>query len=211
MNKDQLQFLISGILFGFLIGYIIAYAALEPRVVHEAAPVPAAGNVEMGEQIGAPAQTGGMPGGSGGASGQMMDQVFGEIAALKEALEKDPKDLQSLVRLANMYHDAGKFEEAIDYYKRALAIDPKDPDTRTDMGICIRELGRSDEAIAQFRTSLSYQPEHWQSWLNLGVVALFDTNDLKTASEAFAKVERLNPGFRDLPQLKEELRKRQSS
>ena len=47
MNKDQIRFLVSGILFGFLVGYIIAYAVHEPRVVQEAAPVPAAGNMGM--------------------------------------------------------------------------------------------------------------------------------------------------------------------
>jgi tetratricopeptide (TPR) repeat protein len=141
----------------------------------------------------------------------MMGQVFQQVAALKEAIEKNPKDIDALVRLANMYHDAGKFDQAIEYYKKALDVEPKDPNIRTDMGICLRELGRADEAIAQFRTSLQYQPQHWQSWLNLAVVTLFDTNDLKTATEALAKVEQLNPGFKDLPLLKEELRKRKSS
>ncbi len=217
MNKDQLQFLVSGILFGFLIGYIVAFGVHEPKHVMEAAPVPEAGNLGMSGGIGAAPPAGGGaggpggPGAGGGGNEQMMGQVFQEVAALKEAIEKDPKNLQALVRLANMYHDAGKFDQAIEYYQKALGVEPKDPNVHTDMGICLRELGRADEAIAQFRTSLQYQPEHWQSWLNLAVVTLFDTNDLKTATEALARVEQLNPAFKDLPLLKEELRKRKSS
>lgn len=211
MKKDQIQFLVSGILFGFLLGFLIAYGVYEPRVVEHAAPVPAAGNLGMGgAATGASDQA---PGGAGAAAPagagaeQTMARVFEEVGALKTAIEKDPKDVQALTRLANIYHDAGKYDQAVAFYRRVLEINPKNVDARTDMGICLRETGKSDDAIAEFRTSLSYDPRHWQSWLNLGVVTLFDKNDLDTASQAFAKVEALNPGFKDLPLLKEALRK----
>jgi Flp pilus assembly protein TadD len=210
MNKDQLQFLVSGILFGFLVGYIIAYAVHEPQVVQQAAPVPAAGNMGMGQSVPQPAgNTAGTDSGAtpGGGNEQMMTRVFEEINALKAAIEKDPKDVRAILRLANMYHDARKFDQAVDFYKKALAITPKDVDARTDMGICLYEMGMADDAIAQFRTSLQYGPQHWQTWLNLGIVSLSGKNDVRTATEAFAKVEELNPGFKDLPVLKEALKK----
>ena len=209
MNKDQIQFLVSGILFGFLVGYIIAYAVHEPRVVQQAAPVPAAGNMGMGQSVppAAGGSAGDSAGGAGAGSERMMAQVFQEISALKAAIEKDPKDVPALLRLANMYHDARKFEEAVQYYKRALEVRPKDVDARTDMGICLYEMGMADDAIAQFRTSLSYDPKHWQTWLNLGIVALSSKDDTRTATEAFGKVEELNPGFKDLPALKDALKK----
>ncbi len=219
MNKDQVQFLVSGILFGFLIGFLIAYGVYEPRVVEHAAPVPAAGNMGMGGG-GAPGgasepaqeREGGGPGGAGGAGNeQMMGRVFEEVTALKKAIEKNPKDVEALTRLANMYHDAGKYDQAVEYYRKVLAIEPKNVDSRTDMGICLREMGKADDAIAQFRTSLTYNPQHWQTWLNLGVVTLFDKNDIQAATEAFAKVETLNPGFKDLPLLKEALKKARES
>jgi predicted Zn-dependent protease len=210
MNKDQLQFLVSGILFGFLLGYVIAYAVHEPKVVAQAAPVPAAGNIGMGQSVPPAADRGGAPAGGGGSE-QMMATVFQEISSLKEAIQKNPKDARSLIRLANMYHDARKYEEAVQYYKKGLEVTPKDADARTDMGICLYEMGMADDAIAQFRTSLSYDPKHWQSWLNLGIVALSSKNDVKTASEAFAKVEELNPNFKDLPMLKDAVKKASST
>ena len=211
MSRDQVRFLVSGVLFGFLLGYVIAYGLNEPRVMHTASPVPAAGN--MGMSSGMPASTAGQAPGAAQPAGseEMMGRVFEEIAALKTAIEKDPKDARALIRLANMYHDAQKFDEAVAYYERALQVRPEDVNARTDMGICLREMGKSDEAIAQFRTSLSYQPKHWETWLNLGVVALFDKNDVKTAREAFGKVEELNPGYKDLPLLKEAIRKADAS
>jgi hypothetical protein len=47
--------------------------------------------------------------------------------------------------------------------------------------------------------------------LNLGIVALSSKKDLKTATEAFSKVEQINPGFKDLPMLKEALKKASAS
>ncbi len=216
MNKDQLQFLVSGVLFGFLVGYLIAYSVHEPRVVGRAAPVPAAGNMGMsgGPAGGPPAGMGGgaapmNPHAQGGGEGneQTMDMIFEEVNALKEALAKDPKNLKALTRMANLYHDGAKFDQAVEFYQRVLEITPTDADIRTDMGICMREMGKPDEAIAQFRKSLTYDAKHWQSWLNLGIVSLFDKDDVPTASEAFAKVEQLNPGFKDLPLLKEAVQK----
>ena len=205
MNKDHVRFLVSGILFGFLVGYVIAYAVHEPRVVARASPVPAAGNMGM---------SGGMPGGpapagpdAAGQGGDQMTAIFEELNSLKAALEKDPRNLRALVRLADLYHQAAKFDQAIDYYRRALEVQPEDVEARNHMGVCLREVGKADEALAQFRTALTYDPKHWPTWLNLGVVALLDKRDLEEARRAFAKVEEFNPTFEDLPMLKEELRK----
>jgi tetratricopeptide (TPR) repeat protein len=179
--------------------------------VQQASAVPAAGNMGMGQSVPMAADPGASAPAAGGGNEQMMATVFQEISSLKAAIEKNPRDGASLIRLANMYHDARKFEEAVQYYKRGLEVTPKDVDARTDMGICLYEMGMADDAIAQFRTSLSYDPRHWQTWLNLGIVALSSKNDVKTATDAFSKVEEINPGFKDLPMLKDALKKASSS
>ena len=214
MNKDQIQFLVSGILFGFLIGFLIAYAVYEPRVVQQAAPVPAAGNMGMSGAGAAPVEAdaaapGAPPSGAAGgpAAEQTMARVFEEVTALKQAIQKNPKDTQAMLRLANMYHDVGKYKEAVEYYKRALEVQPADVDARTDMGSCLRELGMADEAIAQFQKSLSYNSRHWPTWFNLSIVYLFDKRDLPAATAAIARVEELNPTLKELPLLKDALKK----
>lgn len=205
MNREQLRFLATGLMFGFLLGYIVAYAVYEPGVVQRAAPIPPAGNMGMSGPPPAAGGGGGLPSGQGGE--QMMNRVFEEMAALKKVIEQDPDDAPAIVRLANLYHDAAMYEQAVDYYGRSLEVDPSNVNARTDMGSCMRELGRSDDAISEFRRSLEIEPRHWQSWLNLGVVSLFDKNDIETASEAFAMLEEINPSFHDLPQLKEAVQK----
>lgn len=216
MTREQWRFLVSGIVFGFLVGYVVAWGVAVPRVKHEASPVPEAGNLGMTGAVigpGAGAAAGGeaaSPGaGPEGGAGreELMARVFQEIAALRETLQKNPKDVRALVRLANFYQDAGKFDEAIEYYRRALQEDAGLVDARTDLGICLREMGKPDDAIAEFRRSLDTDPRHWQTWLNLGIVSLFDKHDLETAAAAFGKVEELNPQYPGLAELKEEVRK----
>jgi tetratricopeptide (TPR) repeat protein len=220
MNKDHARFLISGILFGFLVGYIVAYGVYEPRVKLIADRPPEAGNLGMTAAAigpaGGGAPGGGMPGGGapGGAqrSGMagadaQMAHVFEQIAALKATIEKDPKNADALTRLGNFYQDAGKFEDAVGFYRRVLDLRPADVNVRTDMGICLREMGRAPEAIQEFRRSLDTDPNHWQTWLNLAIVSLVDLNDPETAAEAIGKVETLNASFEGLPALKEAIRK----
>jgi tetratricopeptide (TPR) repeat protein len=221
MNKDHFRFLVSGILFGFLVGYIVAYGVHEPRVKMIADRPPEAGNLSMtaaaigpvgGGMPGGRMPGGGMPGGGapmGGMAGAdaQMAQVFQQIAALKATIEKSPKDADALTRLGNFFQDAGKFEDAVGYYRRVLELRPQDVDVRTDMGICLRETGRPAEAIQEFRRSLDINPNHWQTWLNLTIVSLVDLNDPETAASALGKVEALNPSFEGLPALKEAVRK----
>lgn len=209
MKRDQLRFLISGILFGFLLGYIVAHAVHEPREKRVAGQVPAAGNQGMGSLIEGGAATGrrgGQPGGRA-QNEQTMARIRAEIKNLNEALDENPDDTDALIRMANLFHDSGQWEQAIDYYGRLLAIRPSDVSARTDMGICMRQMDQPDQAMAQFRTSLTYDPNHWKTWLNLGIVSLVDKNDTDAAAEAFSKVEEINPDFEALPLLKEAVRK----
>ena len=208
MKTEHARFLISGILFGFLVGYLVAYGIHEPRVKTIADPVPAAGNSGMasGPTAGIPSSAGAGPGG-GAPPSEVMEKVFAKVGALKEAIQKNPKDAASLIQLANFYQDAGKFDQAVEYYRKALEVRPNDVNPRTDMGICLREMGKPDEAIAEFRRSIAIDPTHWQTWLNLGIVSLYDKNDPATAASAFGKVEELNPAYPDLPMLKDEVRK----
>jgi lipoprotein NlpI len=208
MKRENASFLLGGIFLGFILGTLFAHSFLGSR-----APVAAQGGmaapVNPSDPMGGGAMAGGgaLPMGGGGAPGgeQTMQQVQQEIARLNKALEANPKDAGVLALLGNFYYDAGMFDKARDYYSRSLESDPSNPNVSTDLGICFQRLGRPDEAIKQFRASLALDPKHWQSWLNIGIVSLFEKQDLKTAEEALARVKELNPAFEGLPQLQQAL------
>jgi tetratricopeptide (TPR) repeat protein len=172
------------------------------------APVNASDPMGSGMDAGPPAGISGAGVGDASQSAaQTMQRVQQEIAALRQALERNPKDAKAQGRLGDLFYDAGMFDKARDYYAQSLQNEPNNPNISTDLGICYQRLGQPDEAIRQFRKSIEIEPRHWQSWLNLGIVSLFDKHDVKTAEEAFAKVQELNPGFQGLPQIQQELQK----
>ncbi|HEV8335343.1 MAG TPA: tetratricopeptide repeat protein [Candidatus Polarisedimenticolia bacterium] len=208
MKRENASFLLGGILFGFIMGTLFAHQFLKspaPAGFSEGMAAPTNPSDPSGS-AGAAEAAGPPPAGGGGQSAeQTMQRVQREMAALKKALESNPKDAAVLGRMGDLYYDAEMFDKARDFYTQSLASDPKNPNISTDLGICFQRLGQADEALRRFRESIAIDPNHWQSWLNLGIVSLFDKNDTKTAEEAFAKVRALNPGFQGLPQLQQAL------
>ena len=195
MKKDHLAFLLAGLAFGFLLGFGF-FRALASRPGNEGAsrgaetiPQPAGPAAPMTTPMG------GAPQAAGGGAPMMA-----EINALKERVQKDPKDAGAWVRLANLYQDSGMFEPAIEFYQRALAIVPDDANVLTDMGICYQEIQRFDEALAALRRAQASHPEHWQSLYNIVVVAGLRTGRFEEADAAMKRLQEINP---DAPQLAE--------
>jgi len=194
MNKDQAVFLLSGILFGLVCGYIAAFQ------IHRPSPAAAFSSMGPTHDAAAPAGGGAATGAAPGPQGEvLMEQVRGRIADLRGRLEANPRDLEALISLGNMYSDAGKFDESIQYYSRALEVNPDNPDVLSDLGVGYRNSGDPKRAIEMFRKALQAHPDHWQSWLNISIVAMFDLGDLAQAQDALSRAEALQP---DLPNLK---------
>ena len=116
-------------------------------------------------------------------------------APLLDAVNKDPKDFDSLVQLGNVYYDGQQYPSAIQYYEKALAIHPDNPDVRTDMGTAYWYTGNADKAIAEMETSLKYQAGHPQSLFNLGWVRWQGKGDAKGAVDAWEKLLKANPNY----------------
>lgn len=207
MNKGQISFAIAGVIFGFLVGFVVAHQVYVGRgeAAFQHPPVPpgmARGGSPPGGAMPGSGAGAGPPGGGGTAT---MEAVQKEIAGLKKALEEDPDDVESLVRLGNLYFDAGMFQEASGYYERALEVNPGDIMVQTDLGTTLRRLGRPREALDHFRAAVAADPSHWRGWFNIGVVSLYDLGQFDQAREAFAKVDELNPGTIDMTALQEEI------
>ena len=216
ISRQHIAFAIAGIIFGFLLGFISAHQVYSGRLGGAAS---ANAPETMGGQRGAPVMAeqqpsamGGSPAQGGGADGggpsmAQMEQVKKELAALKQAVDEDPRNVTALARLGNMYMDAGMFDKSIDYYRRALAVQPDNVDIRTDMGTCLREMGKVQEALQVFRESITRDPGHWKSWFNIGIVYLYNLDDYAKAEEAFSKAHDLNPKDIDMSAVRAEIEK----
>lgn len=128
-------------------------------------------------------------------------------APLLEAVNKDPKDFDSLVKLGNLYYDGKQFPNAIQYYERALAIHPENPDVRTDMGTAYWYTGDAQKAVAAMETSLKYRPGHPQTLFNLGWVRWQGQQDPQGAIKAWQELLKANPEYPQRQQVEQYIAK----
>jgi len=128
-------------------------------------------------------------------------------APLLDAVNKDPNDYDSLVKLGDVFYDGQQYPSAIQYYERALAIHPENPDVRTDMGTAYWYTGDADKAIAAMETSLKYRPGHPQTLFNLGWVRWQGKADPKGAVEAWEKLLKTNPDYPQRQQVEQYIAK----
>jgi len=128
-------------------------------------------------------------------------------APLLNAVNKDPNDYDSLVKLGNLFYDGQQYPSAIQYYERALTIHPENPDVRTDMGTAYWYTGNVDKAIAAMETSLKYRPGHQQTLFNLGWVRWQGKADPKGAVEAWERLLQANPDYPQRQQVEQYIAK----
>ncbi len=128
-------------------------------------------------------------------------------APLLDAVNKNPGDFDSLVKLGDIYYDAQQYPNAIQYYERALTVHPENPDVRTDMGTAYWYAGNADRAIAEMQTALKYRPGHPQSLFNLGWVRWQGKGDAKGAVESWEKLLKENPSYPQKQQVEQYIAK----
>jgi tetratricopeptide (TPR) repeat protein len=199
LKKEHLAFLFAGLAFGFLMGFG-TFRAIEARpgraVEAPSAEIPSPMGPAAATQTPAAAQ------GAGGGAPMMM-----EINALKERVTSNPKDVQAWSRLANIYQDAGMFDQAVAFYQRAVDLTPNDANLLTDMGICYQGMKQLDKALDLLERAQKADPDHWQSLYNIVVVAGLEMGRADRADAALARLQQIHPDAPNLEQLRQALAK----
>ncbi len=127
-----------------------------------------------------------------GSSPELVDKA---AQPMLEALKTNPKDVDTLARLGNLYYDSQLYQKAIDYYGQVLKITPGNADVRTDMGTAMFYLGDADKALAEFQKALSYQPNHPNTLFNTGIVKWQGKKDAPGAIAAWEQLLKTNPNY----------------
>lgn len=179
MKLESVMYAIAGVFFGLITGWIIGsqQAALGPR---PSAP--------MAESAPPSASSGAVPGTPAPA---ILDE--GQVQALRNVADRDPKNAVARAQLGNLYYDAGRFTDAIKWYSESLEINPKDVNVSTDLGVSYYYNNQPDLAIKQLEHSLQVDPKHTKALLNMGVVRAFGKQDLKGATEVWRRLVEIAP------------------
>lgn len=179
MKADSIVIGAAGTVFGLIVGWIIGTQQAPARPLAQAsAPVAAQ----------APA---GMPPAGTPATAPAVDEA--QATALRNIAEKDPANVQSRVQLGNMYFDAERYQDAIQWYEAALALSRNDVNVSTDLGVCFYYTNQPDRAVRQLEESLRIAPGHTKTLLNLGIVKAFGKQDLTGAAAAWEEVIKISP------------------
>ena len=118
---------------------------------------------------------------------------FGEaIFYYTKALEQEPKNLASLLGLAEAYKASGKATDSIRIYQLALEADPKNQYALLGLARAYGSSGKNDDAIQTLKELCQLYPQNASYHFELGD-SLARSNLLKDAKIEFQRVLELDP------------------
>ena len=78
-------------------------------------------------------------------------------------------DMQSVLQLAKVHHDAGRLPQAEQLYRQILAQQPGQPHALHMLGVLAGQCGRHDQAVELIGRSLAADPTSAEANFNFGV------------------------------------------
>ena len=204
MKKETVLTAVVFLAVGFLAGYITD-AQMNWSARQKPAAATAGAAPEMPPSGGAPAANTGGATPPGLPEGHPPIDSAAIVKQLQEMAAQNPKDPEVRLKLANFLYDQKQYSQAIEWYQKALELEPKNVNARTDLGTAYFYVGRSQDALREYHKSLGINPSHEPTLLNMIVVNLEGTHDLRAAQEAWDRLHKLNPSNPALADLKQKL------
>ncbi|MGC2425150.1 MAG: tetratricopeptide repeat protein [Nitrospirota bacterium] len=139
---------------------------------------------------------------------------------MESALKADPKNVNLLIQIGNLYYDWGqdevskegeaaqpvdKWGRAVGYYQQALAIDPTNVNVRVDMANLMRYTGQPDQAVEEYRKAIKQNPQHPQARINLILALGQIKQDYKGAIAEYDDLLKAIPAQKGNTDLKKEV------
>jgi tetratricopeptide (TPR) repeat protein len=97
-----------------------------------------------------------------GDGGAKHDKFERDIRLLTEGIKEEPNNVRYYFYLANSYHDSGKFNEAIDFYKKRIELAGWHEEiwySYYRIGLCYKNLNKMVEAINYWMEGFDYYPK----------------------------------------------------
>jgi tetratricopeptide (TPR) repeat protein/2-polyprenyl-3-methyl-5-hydroxy-6-metoxy-1,4-benzoquinol methylase len=102
--------------------------------------------------------------------------------------------IEALLNLANVQHESGDQEAAIEGYKQAIKIEPNHANAYFNMGCALVEMGDLEAAIESYKQAIKIEPSHANAYFNMGIT-LTAKGDLMAAVESYMRAIKIKPDF----------------
>jgi tetratricopeptide (TPR) repeat protein len=112
-------------------------------------------------------------------------------AALEKALQLDDKNVEALLKLAELYLYVQNFELSIKYINLALKQDKYNAKAYFMKGMNYKELGDTARAISSMQTAVEQDQMYYHAYIQLGILCAAKKNPL--AVEYFKNALRIRP------------------
>jgi predicted Zn-dependent protease len=107
---------------------------------------------------------------------------------LKEALSKNPKDVDVLYALALTEDKLGQTSLALEHFQKALSLSPRDEDVLKNIGLIYLKMGKADLALNYLQRAANSDTNNDEVILALGKT-YFALSNYQKALESFLKLE----------------------
>ena len=87
--------------------------------------------------------------------------------AYRRALRLEPGQVDALLNLGRLLHEAGEVAEAANHYRHALEGRPDDATAAFNLGVALEDLGRPRDAVAAYERALACDPAYADAHFNL--------------------------------------------
>src|SRR4029450_3006030 len=162
MSKENILFVIIGLLGGFMIGFFFANSVNQGAMV----PTPSAALQSAGGEL--PSGHPAIPG-QGGSSGGAIPEVQAAI----EKARQNPTDFESQMKAAELYYQIQRFEGAIEFLKRASELQPDNNEVTVNLANAYFDASKYDDAEKNYVKALTKKPDDLNVRTDLGLTFIF--------------------------------------
>ena len=191
MSRENLLFVIIGILLGFIVGFMFASSMSQKQASQQTTAA----------SQGLPADHPPI-----GASQNAPDPqaMRAEVAASLEKARNEPTNFDAQVKAAELYYQIQRYDQAIEFLLKANQLKPTDYRTVVILGMVNLDAGHYDVAEKWYRAAMKMKSDDTMVLSGLAAATL-ERGDAKAAEDAIAKLEKVDPNSQDLPQFRDKL------
>ena len=164
MNRENILFSTVGLLLGYVIAFHLVVYYNQSNGVQTAASASASAE-------GLPADH---PSGAG-ADAAERERLLAAAEEGGRAAREKPQDFDAQMKAAEVYFEAGSFEDAIDFMTRANRLRPDDYKTVVRLGTIYSSAGRYEDAARWYTVALSKRPDDCDARSELALTYIMRT------------------------------------